>query len=737
VADHKPIVFRFGEFEVREREYLLIKAGESAPVEPKAFRVLLFLLQNPGRLVKKDEILNAVWDDCSVSDNSLTRSVATLRRLLGDDPREPQYIATVQTVGYRFVCPVEVSEGGLNQPAAAPSLVTDDQAPRAPSRRRAKWLLAAVIAACVIFAGAWFGYRLVKNHDVVARLRNSSVKHSAAAPVRVVQLTNLNGNVSWPAFSPDGGQIAFVWDAREHPSRGDLYVQFVRGESPPLRLTHTRSQYLTPPTWLPNGREVAYGRCDDNGGAIYVMSALGGPEHRITDVPCPYGYFPPFSWTSDEGSVVLADRCVSGGPIGIVVFSTEIGAKRCLVALAKDEELGDSGPVLSPDGQTVAFVKVRTGGSLSSSPGDLYSVRLTGGVPTRLTTDNSSIGAFMWTADGKFICFNSARGGTERTWRVPVGGGAIEPETKYPGVGSLSRDGSRLVYPGPSAFMGSSVWRAELSSEGGAVIGKRQLLPDSALDYGPQPSPDGRQIVFESMRSGHDEIWKNNADGSDPRKLTSLRGAAGTPRWSTDGKWIVFDYLPENQIHRQIFVVDEEGRNLHMVVSGNYLNGVASWSRDGKGIYFTSDRTGSFQIWRHELATGRETQITYDGGFACFESFDGNTLYFSKLSGGGIWAMPASGGVVEHVTAALHFGYWGEFAVTENGLYLVNSDADPGPALMYYSFRTRQLKPILNLNGPAKAVPWSANLGVSRDGRTVLVVLGTFRSSLVMAENLQ
>jgi len=97
VTDLKPFVFRFGEFEVREREFLLFRAGRAVPVEPKAYRVLLFLLQNHGRLVKKDEILNAVWDDCSVSDNSLTRSIATLRRLLGDDSREPHYIATVQS----------------------------------------------------------------------------------------------------------------------------------------------------------------------------------------------------------------------------------------------------------------------------------------------------------------------------------------------------------------------------------------------------------------------------------------------------------------------------------------------------------------------------------------------------------------------------------------------------------------------------------------------------------------
>jgi Tol biopolymer transport system component/DNA-binding winged helix-turn-helix (wHTH) protein len=732
VKDHKPFVFRFGDFEVKEREFLLIKGGEATPLEPKAFRVLLFLLQNPGRLVKKDEILNAVWDDCSVSDNSLTRSIATLRRLLGDDAREPRYIATVQTVGYRFLCPVEVSEPTPDRPETSALVHTADQGQNIPDSRRAMWLVGAVIAGGVLILATWFGYRSVKARNEAASIYILGGKHSPKASVRVVQLTNLNGAVSWPAFSPDGRQIAFVWDAGEHPSRGDLYVQFVVGESPPLRLTHTRSEYVNPPTWLPNGREVAYGQCDDNGGAIYVVSALGGPEHRITDVPCPYGYVPPVSWSADGKSLILGDRCAPDGPISIVVFSMDTGAKHCLVALSKGEGMGDSGPVLSPDGQTVAFLRGRIGNNWS---GELYTVPLLGGKATRLTADNANVSAFMWTADAKFICFNSTRNGPERTWRVPVGGGPIEPETTYPQVGALSRDGSRLVYSGPSAFSGTSVWRAELAGEGQAVMSKRQLLADSAHDYAPRPSPDEREIVFESQRSGHDEIWKSNADGSDPRKLTSLSGDAGGPRWSADGQWIVFDYVPAE--HRQIFVIDSEGRNQHLVVSGNYDNGVPSWSRDGKAIYFTSDRTGSFQIWRHELATGRETQITQDGGLASLESFDAKTLYFSKLSGGGIWAVPVNGGEAQHVTDALHFGYWGEFAVTENGLYIIDSKVDPGPALMYYSFRTRQLRRIVTLNGPQKAVPWGANLDASRDGRTVLVILGTFRGSFVMAENLQ
>jgi DNA-binding winged helix-turn-helix (wHTH) protein len=122
VTDHKYRVFNFGGVEVREREFLLIKAGEVLPVEPKAFRVLLHLLRNPNRLVTKEEILDAVWAETAVSDNSLTRSIATLRRLLGDDSREPRYIGTVPTVGYRLLCAVDVFEEDQGEQAVSETL---------------------------------------------------------------------------------------------------------------------------------------------------------------------------------------------------------------------------------------------------------------------------------------------------------------------------------------------------------------------------------------------------------------------------------------------------------------------------------------------------------------------------------------------------------------------------------------------------------------------------------------
>lgn len=115
----KSFVFRFDDVEVREREFTLIKASKVLTVEPKAFRALLFLLHNPQRLISKEELLNTVWGDAVVTEGSLTRCISLLRSLLGDDIRQPRYIATVATVGYRFVCKVEVSEDASGNLEAA------------------------------------------------------------------------------------------------------------------------------------------------------------------------------------------------------------------------------------------------------------------------------------------------------------------------------------------------------------------------------------------------------------------------------------------------------------------------------------------------------------------------------------------------------------------------------------------------------------------------------------------
>jgi dipeptidyl aminopeptidase/acylaminoacyl peptidase len=212
-------------------------------------------------------------------------------------------------------------------------------------------------------------------------------------------------------------------------------------------------------------------------------------------------------------------------------------------------------------------------------------------------------------------------------------------------------------------------------------------------------------------------------------------GFPGTPRWSPDGKWIAFDYRSTTQAG-QIYLIDSEGRNLRRLTSDEYIDGVPSWSRDGKAIYFTSNRSGDWQVWRREISTGKETQLTQHGGFAAFESYDAKTLYYSRFDRGGIWKMPVGGGQEVLVTDSLHLGYWGNFAVTDNGLYLVDADAKGGPAIMYHNFQTQRLSPILTFEkGP---IPWTPNLAASRDGQTLLYAQVEFANSTIsMAENFQ
>jgi hypothetical protein len=147
----------------------------------------------------------------------------------------------------------------------------------------------------------------------------------------------------------------------------------------------------------------------------------------------------------------------------------------------------------------------------------------------------------------------------------------------------------------------------------------------------PQLFPDGQQIIFQSGRTGRYEIWRSDADGSKPLQMTSFDEVfSGTPRWSPAGKWIAFDH--------QIYLIDSEGRNMHMVAAGNYENvgALLIARRDGRLFRVQSHR--KLAGMRRELATGREAQVTQHSGFAAFESYDAKTLYYPRFEGAGILA---------------------------------------------------------------------------------------------------
>lgn len=100
-------VYRFGRFCVDTREQQLTREGSAIPITPKVFDTLVIFLRNPGRLLTKDDLLQAIWPDTAVEEANLTVNVSTLRRLLAVKG-QPPCIETVPRRGYRFVLPVDV-----------------------------------------------------------------------------------------------------------------------------------------------------------------------------------------------------------------------------------------------------------------------------------------------------------------------------------------------------------------------------------------------------------------------------------------------------------------------------------------------------------------------------------------------------------------------------------------------------------------------------------------------------
>ena len=102
--------YRFGPFQLDIRERRLSRGSEVIPLRLKVFDTLRVLVENAGRLVTKQELLDRVWPDAAVEENNLNHNVSVLRKALGEKATGQQYIETVPRVGYRFVAPVEVTE---------------------------------------------------------------------------------------------------------------------------------------------------------------------------------------------------------------------------------------------------------------------------------------------------------------------------------------------------------------------------------------------------------------------------------------------------------------------------------------------------------------------------------------------------------------------------------------------------------------------------------------------------
>ena len=723
--------WRFGVFEVDTRREELRRSGAPAKLRDQSFRILVYLLEHSGEIVTREELRQVLWpSDTFVDfDHSLNTAMMKLRDALGDVADAPVYIETIPKRGYRFIAPVSKSIEPITQtlqalPAVSPSPV-NDAAPARPSFFHHRAALPLLLL--LLIAMAVGGYELI--------FRSSARRtHSDRKLLRTIPITSAAGDAISPIFSPDGREIAYIWDGTDRKGY-DLYVQLV-GADLPLRLTYDHLGLVGPPAWSPDGGQIAFERCDGKHDGVYAVPALGGDERQLTTAACYYTLPNPVAWMANGNDILLVDHCTPDGRFGIVDLSLANGQKRCLTNTRGDKDDIGWGFALSPDGSTVAFGKTTV--ALCC---DVYTVAVNGGQIQQLTSEGhtgcntlSEFGCsgLMWTPDGRSVVYVNTRNSLPALFRVPLNGGTSEPETTYPAVGSFTRTGTHFIYSQHSSSDPPAIWRANFSSPGGPLRDKSKIIGSQFPEMDAQPSPDGRRIVWMSMRTGSEEMFVSDSDGHHQTQITRLGRYSGTPRWSPDGKWIAFDsYIPTKNI--QIFIVDPEGRNLRALISEPFDCAVPSWSRDGKSVYFSGNRGGTLQVWKHSLDTAANVELTKQGGFDPVESIDGKTVFYTRFYEPGIWKIPVGGGPeILVIPGRPQIGFWGHFAVSATGLYFLDTDAQPRPTIEFSHFSDGKISPVLTLDErPARLQP---SLSTTAEGKTIYFTQYDRQSVIKMME---
>jgi Tol biopolymer transport system component len=284
----------------------------------------------------------------------------------------------------------------------------------------------------------------------------------------------------------------------------------------------------------------------------------------------------------------------------------------------------------------------------------------------------------------------------------------------------------------------SDIWRIPGRRSSVADRKPEELIASRWNDEEPAYSPDGRRIAFSSDRSGTPSVWVSDEDGANPIQLTvfdSLIGGGvfGGAPWSPDGRRIVV--ISQEAGNWDLYLVDSEGGRPQRLTHEPSADVAGSFSRDGRFIYFSSDRSGRSQIWKMPAAGGPAVQVTRGGGLGAEESWDARSVYYSNDTGGGeIWRVPVEGGEETPVVRALDTLKGWE--LSRGGIYYATARDLEGThteyTIRFLDFESGRTETLLRKEGPA----WQWSLRVSPDEKWILFgETPSPQSELMLVEN--
>lgn len=676
--------YRFGDFCLDAVEHRFLRGGVDLPLAPKVFDTLLLLVENSGHMVEKDEFMRRVWPDTFVGDDALARNISILRKTLGESPDSQTFIATVPTRGYRFVAPVEkVCDSGSTlpgEPASKPQSFRDESAPEGPrpidlvyrnggtvrggvdlsmgvipergTRTSHTWLRRTGIFAVVLGAG------------VVAGLTSFYLLSPRPVPrvIRSVQLTHSGRVDPWLSMVTDGSRIYYIERAGDHwnlahtsVAGGDSQVvpapfqnTIVRDISPDhanLLIGTFEHRFALMPLWIwpvqggaptrigditaydaawhPNGREILYARDD----GIYLASTDGTNVRKFLSPEGHPGYF---SWSPDGGLVRFSTA--RGGVRESMmweVHSDGTGLRRLIP--------GWNSAPSECCGSWAANGKYYFFHSRHSGSRDIWAIeektswlhrRLAD--PIRMTSGPTDYSAPLGSSDGRKV-FVYGTNGQDDFVRYDLKSRQFAPV--FPGLHAtslaFSHDGGWLAYT--SSYQDLSLVRMRTNGTERLVVAPPSLEP-----VAPRWSPDGRLIVFEGLRPNRTlTIWTVSPDGRPSTEMIPGGSAQAQydPEWSPDGRQLAFVREEKTSSDANgsvaIYLFDLAARQASLVPGSQGLR-APSWSPDGRFIAALSEDL--HRVLLFDARTQEWTQFA-DGSLLAGPrwSKEGTCIYYQDL----------------------------------------------------------------------------------------------------------
>jgi Tol biopolymer transport system component/DNA-binding winged helix-turn-helix (wHTH) protein len=515
---------RFGVFELDLRAGELRRQGRKVKLQEQPFQVLAQLLEKPGEVVTRDELRNRLWpaDTFVDFDHSLNAAIRRVRDALGDSAENPRFVETVARRGYRFLAPVDsgIGNGSVH---AEPIAVEPDQRPAL--RFHAWWILAGAIAVLLVLLGIKFGLFLAQQH-----------------PGRVSQLTAnpADDRVRAAAISRDGRYLAFSDET------GFYVRQIDSGETHPIVLP--QGLVAASLAWFPDSVHMVVGLTGSaRESSLWGISALGGSARKLID----NAHSPS---VSPDGTTVAF---IAGKKLREEIWLVGADGTQPRKLVGEEGDLFGS-VTWSPTGKMIAYTKAHFDYGYGAK-GAIEILDLKGH-PTSSTSLPITVdfwldglgGPLFWAPDGRLIfSLYEARPRQldSNLWWVTLDRQTkpILPPTRLTndvgGVSSISVSGDsrRVAYlkgvPEPDVYVGKL--------EGSAIVGEPQRLTlDDRQDMPFDWTPDSKEVIFMSDRTGAFNIYKQSLDQALPDVLVGGNRPVAQPRLSPDGTQLLYVVYP-------------------------------------------------------------------------------------------------------------------------------------------------------------------------------------------------